>query len=297
MRKIVLIPLLASACAQTPPPQPQSQRQQTWEEFIRERPDTFIQSYRASIDAEAARLRAAGLGRNLDFIRAQVDAQLPPGNYTLQATGATAAILRRLRVDENANLLVRAGYRIRHLAAPQQARSLVSAAADRFGDADALVLFAPIVLVADLDRTDKKPDGSADLVYRVTEAIKSAPPVGSEFRLFLSGPMPAINSKPGDPPPPPPIPNPAMQELGGYKRAVFFFQPPNKVEPRPNSIAGEPVTLFGPMPIGDGDRVLPGYHSGTQPTTLAAIRAAARAQLCSPGYVPVVRGSDLPHRC
>ena len=293
----LLFALAASACAHQAPPVPEPPRQQTWEEFIRERPDTFIQTYRASIDAETARLRAAGLGEDLAYIRAQVDAHLPPGNYTLQATGASAAVLRQLRVDDTANRLVRAGYRVRHLASPQQARSLMSAAADRFGDVDALVLFAPIVLVADLDRIDQKPDRSADLVYRVTEAIKSAPALGSELRLLLNGPMPPINQKPGDPPPPPPIPNPPMQELGGYKRAVFFLQPQDSVTPRPNVPPNQPVTLFSPMPIGDNDRVLPGYHSGTQETTLAAVRAAARAQLCSPGYVPVAAGKSLSLPC
>jgi hypothetical protein len=38
-------------------------------------------------------------------------------------------------------------------------------------------------------------------------------------------------------------------------------------------------------------------QSGTNPTTLHAVRAAARAHLCSPGYVPVGAGVDLPHRC
>lgn len=292
----VAVALLAAACAQTPPPQPPVRRQQTWEEFVRERPDTFIQTYRASIDADAARLRAAGLAEDLAYVRAQVDAHLPPGTYTIQSTGATAAVLRQTRVDESANRLVRTGYRKRHFASPQQARSLVSAAADRFGDADALVLFAPIVLVADLDRIDKRPDGSADLVYRISEAIKSAPPLGSEIRLSLNGPMPAVNTKPGDPPPPPPIPNFANAELSGSKRAIFFLQPSETIVNRANPLPGQPATLFAPMPT-DGNRVLPGYHSGTQETTLEAIRATARAQLCSPGYVPVARGANLPHSC
>lgn len=298
MRSLAYSPLFAllAACAAAPAPPPQAQHQQSWEEFVRERPDTFIQSYRASLAEEAARLRGAGLAEDLAFIRAQVDAHLPPGNYTLQATGANAAVLRRLRVDATANRLVRAGYRIRHFASPQQAGSLVSAGADLFGDADALVLFAPIVLVADLDRIDKRPDGSADLVYKVSEAIKSALPVGSEFRLLLNGPMPPIDPKPGDPPPPPPPPNPAIWELSGAKRALFFLQPRETVVPPAAVRPEQAATLFAPMPI-DGERVLPGYHSGTQETTLAAIRAATRAQLCSPGYAPVASGASLVERC
>lgn len=299
MRDLTLFCLaaLGTACAPTPAPQPPAPRQQTWEEFTRNRPDTFIQSYGASIAAEAAGLRAAGLSDDLAFVRAQVDAHLPPGNYTLQATGANAAILRRLRVDSTANRLVRGGYRIRHLASSQQARSLVAAAADLGGGVDSLVQFAPIVLVAELDRTDKRPDGSADLVYRVSEAIKSASPVGSEIRLKLHGPMPPVHPKPGDPPPPPPPPNPAMSELSGAKRVVFFLQPAETlVPPRKGDYPRQPAAVFGPMPV-DGERVLPGYHSATQETTLAAVRAAARTQLCSPGFVPVAVGASLVERC
>ena len=48
----------------------------------------------------------------------------------------------------------------------------------------------------------------------------------------------------------------------------------------------------GEVPI-DGERVLPGYHSVTQETTLAAIRAAAAAQRCSPGYVQLVNAGEI----
>lgn len=284
-----------AGCTIAQPPQP-APRQQTWEEFKRDHPDTFIAGYQHSLAVEAARLRAAGLGEDLEGVRALVSAYLPPGDYTLQSTGANAAVLRQLRVDDTANRLVRAGYRMRHLAAPQQARSIVSAAANRFGDVDALVLFAPIVVVADLDRIDKRPDGSADLVYRVTEAIKSSPPLGSEFRLRLSEPMPPFAGTRGGPPPPPPPPNPAMWELSGAKRALFFLQSRETIAGRSNHAADRPATLFSPMPI-DGEKVRPGYHSGTQETTLLAVRAATRAQLCSPGYVPVTSGDSVQADC
>lgn len=291
-----VVVLAFTGCARTPPPQP-AQRQQTWEEFQRDHPDTFIAGYQASLAEESRRLRAAGLSADLDAVLAHVDAHLPPGDYTLRATGANAAILRRLRVESTANSLVRRGYRARHLSTPQQARSLVRAAADLSGEADALVLASPIVLVADLDRVDKRADGSADLVWRVSEAIKSSPAVGSEFRIPLNGPMPSVSQSPGQPPPPPPPPpNLAMSDLGNAKRALFFLQPPETVIGRPSHPPGEPAILFSPMPV-EGEQARPGYHSATQETTLASIRAAARAQLCSPGYVPVARGFDLPHRC
>ena len=303
----VLVPgglsLLAAACSQpavappgTPDPPPLATSERSAQPV--RRADSFIASYSASLAGETAQLRAAGLGQDWDAIRVLVEAHLPSQDYPLGATGATPAIMRRLHVDATTNRLVRAGYRIRHLSSPQQARSLVSAAADLFGDADALVLFAPIVLVADLDRIETKPDNSTYLVYRVSEAIKSAPPIGSEFRLMRDPPHPTIVPKAGDPPPPPPPPNPAIWELASSKRAVFFLQPAETlIPPRVTQPTGEPATLFAPMPVGDGERVMPGYHSGTQPTTLSAIRAAARAQLCSPGYSPVAQGVDLPHRC
>lgn len=249
------------------------------------RSDSFIASYSASLANETARLRAAGLGQDWDAIRALVDAHLPAQDYPLDSTGATPAIMRRLHVTSTTNFLVRIGYRAHHLAHPAQARTLVRAAnIGSWHDADALVLVSPTVFVAELVRIDRKADNSADLVYRVREPIKSAPAIGAEFRYPLNGPFPTLVAKPGAPPPPPPPPNPAAWELASRK-AVLFFRAPTGIG-----------NFFGPMPV-DGDRVLPGYHSGTRETTLSAVRAAARAQLCSPGYVPVARGIDLPHRC
>ena len=159
------------------------------------------------------------------------------------------------------------------------------------------MLASPIVLVADFVRIDRKQDNSADLIFRVSEPIKSSPPVGSEFRLPLNGPFPTITPAKGAPPPPPPPPNPAMHELGGHKRSVFFLQPAASIiRPRGSELPGQPATVFGPMPM-SGDRVLPGYHSMTRETTLAAIRATAKAQQCSPGYVPVAKGINLPKPC
>jgi hypothetical protein len=250
------------------------------------RADTFVASYSASIAAETAQLRTVGLGPDWDAIRALVEVHLPPQDYPLGATGATHAIMRRLHIDSTTNFIVRIGYRAHHLAHPAQAGTIVRAANIRsWDDADALVLVSPTVFVADLVRIDRKPDNSADLVYRVREPIKSAPAVGVEFSYPLNGPFPTVVGKPGDPPPPPPPPNPAAWELASRKAVLFFRAGPGAIG-----------NFFGPMPI-EGDKVLPGYHSTTAETTLAGIRAAARAQLCSPGYVPVAQGIDLPHRC
>lgn len=250
------------------------------------RTDGFIASSSASIAGETAGLRAAGLGQDWDAIRALVEAHLPPQDYPLGATGATPAIMRSFHIESTTNFIVRIGYRARHLAHPAQARTIVRAAnIVSWDDADALVLVSPTVFVADFVGIDRKPDNSADLVYRVREPIKSAPAAGAEFRHPLNGPFATIIPKPGDPPPPPPPPNPAAWELAARKAALFFRPGP-----------GATGNFFGPMPI-EGEKVLPGYHSSTRETTLTSIRAAARAQLCSPGYVAVAQGVDLPHDC
>lgn len=291
----LLLVLLCGACQTAP--KPEAPKTQTWEEFIRARPSTFIANRTQQLAHERQLIEQRGLAEEYKRIRALVDAHLPPGDYTMQEPGATAAILRQHRVDSTTVSLLEYGYRSRHLAARQQAYSLVRAAASGFGDADSLVLLSPVVLVAELHRIDRKPDNSAYLVYRVTEPIKSAPPPGSEFRLLLNPPFPTIVPKPGDPPPPPPPPNPPMSELGSHKSAVFFLRPRESLlRPRTDEVPDHARTLFGPMPI-SGEQVMPGYHSGTSPTTLPAIRAAARAQLCSPGYVPVVEGANLAHKC
>lgn len=258
------------------------------------RPDVWAQHYLAELAGEESRLRALGLGADWDVIRDQIDKVLPKRDRNL--SGATSGQLRTMDIHSATNTLVRFGYRARHVATEQQARSLTSAATSGWGDADALVLVAPMVLVADFVKVDRKPDNSADLLFRVTEPIKSSPEVGTEIRLPLNGPFPTVTAPPGAPPPPPPPPNPAMHELSGHKRAVLFLQPADTiVRPRGAELPGQPTTVFGPMPV-VGDRVLPGYHSMTQPTTLAAIRATARSQQCSPGYVPVTSGSP-PKAC
>ena len=245
--------------------------------------DNWLQQYGASIAGETAGLRAAGLAADWDAIRPLVARYLRAQTYP--SGSDNHAVLRGFHVATTTNFLVRIGYRARHLAHRAQARTLVRAAnIGSWDDADALVLVSPRLFVADLVRIDRHADNSAELVYRVREPLKSAPPKGSEFRYPLNGPFPTVVARPGAPPPPPPPPNPAAWELAG-RQAVLFFRAPTGIG-----------NFFGPMPL-DGDRVLPGYHSGTRETTLAAVRAAVRAQLCSPGYVPVVPGTDLPHRC
>lgn len=264
---------LPAQTGRAPPPAPVARTSDTW-----------LQHYGRSIAGETAGLRAAGLGWDWDRIRPLVGRYLPPQTYPEGPN--KHATLRGYHVTNTTNFLVRIGYRARHLAHPAQARTLVRAAnIGRWDDPDALVLVSPTVFVADFVRVDRKPDNSADLVWRVGEAIKSSPPLHSEFRMRLHGPMRTITRMPGQPPPPPPPPNLAVNDLGGAKRVLIF-------RPAPGAIGN----FFGPMPV-DGNRVLPGYHSTTRETTLAAVRAAARAQLCSPGYVPAARGIDLPHRC
>ena len=247
--------------------------------------DTSLQFYGQNVAGETAGLRAMGLGRDWDRIQPLVKRYLQPQDYPDYGE-AGRSLLRGYHIASTTNFLVRIGSRSRHLAHPAQARTLVRAAnIASWDDADALVLASPTVFVADLVRIDRRPDNSADLVYRVREPIKAAPAKGSEFRYPLNGPFPTVTTKAGGPPPPPPPPSPAASELSGRKTVLFFRSAPAGLG-----------NFFGPMPI-DGERVLPGYHGTTRETTLAAIRAAARAQLCSPGFVPAAAGASLVHRC
>lgn len=292
MRSLALLLLLATAaCTRTPPPQAPVQPQQSWEEFTRDHPDTFIQSYAASIGKDAAQLRSAGLADDLAVVRAQVDYHLPPGDYSLQATGANAAVLRRLRVESTTNSLVRTGYRARHFADATQARRLVRAAAGVIGGPTAdidIAVFAPTVLVADRVKVDDRADGSADIVYRVAEPLKNAPAKGSELRFAVRG----ANKGPFPPPP-----QPGEGEMLSSSRVVLLLQPPETVivpTGRPPLSDFKRITL--PMPV-EGERVLPGYHSMAPETTLSALRQAIRAQVCARGYAPVGKGGRTDIAC
>lgn len=291
MRNVVLLPvILLAACQTEPSPAPPETLN-----YTPPRPDTWAKSRLEELAKQSDRLRTPVLVKDWEAIGRRVEEVLPKNDKPF--SGATAEQVRQMRVAMATNFLIGAGYRSEHLAAPQQARSLVSAAASGWGDPDALVLVSPIVLVADLDRIDRKSDNSADLVYRVTEGIKSAPPLSTEFRLPLNPPFPTIVAKPGDPPPPPPPPNPPMWELSSQKRALFFLQTPKSIVRKLGAeLPGQPRMIFGPMPL-KGERALPGYHSMTAETTLAQVRATARAQACSPGYIPVVTTNNPPQRC
>lgn len=160
--------------------------------------DTWLEQYGQSIAGETAGLRAAGLGPDWDRIHSLVERYLQPQTYP--ASGSQK-LLRAYHVASTANFLVRVGYRARHLAHPAQARILVRAAnIVSWSDADALVLVSPVVFVAELVRIDRKPDNSAELVFRVREPIKSAPAKGAEFRYPLNGPYATVATKPGGPP-------------------------------------------------------------------------------------------------
>ena len=128
MRISMLLPLFVLASCQTAP-KSAAPATQSWAEFKRNHPDTFIASTNQALDADRQRLTQNGLEKDLKAIRAAIDLYLPPGNYTLQATGANAAILRRQRVDSLANWLVDLGYGASAVADPGQAKALVDLAA------------------------------------------------------------------------------------------------------------------------------------------------------------------------
>ncbi len=284
--------LIAASPTSAPPPAP---GEPGYAEWAAQRAQAYLRSREEEFAKRREMFALAQLQAHYEIIRKAVAQHLRRSEGPTWDPAVTLGTLYRHRVETFTGLMLNNGYRAEQVAHPSGARTLVRAWGNIFGgDADALVLAAPMVFVAEQVRTDKLADGSRHVIYRVSKPIKASLAVGTEFPVELNGPWDWSPGKPGNPPPPPPPPNPAMHELTAHKSAVFFMAPGERVQPMPRP--GRPVSIFGPMPI-RGNEVLPGYHSGTSPTTLAAIRAAAQAQLCSPGYVPVVAGTNLPHRC
>jgi hypothetical protein len=286
MRNLLLVlTTLVSACNTAP--KPQAPEMQSWEQHIRSRPDTFMQSYQAQLAENRQQLIQQGLVADHAAVRAYVDAYLPAGHYTLQSKGATAAVQRQARVDSLTNNLVNYGYRSAQFADPAQARLLVRAAAGVFGptaEVD-LATFAPTVVLADFERADDAADGSSAVIFRVIEPIKNAPATGSQIRLTLQGPQ-----KPSLFPPPP---QPGEGELRLPGRVLLLLSPPRLVGGL-GAARGDAYSRVTQPMRADGDRLTPGYHSDIPETTLTEVRAAVRRQVCAAGYVPVgVKGTSL----
>ena len=289
MRILFLFPLMIVGACQTAP-KPAAPATQTWEEFVRTRPDTFIQSYEQSIAAMRQQFVSQGLAREHGTIRAYVDAYLPAGNYTLQATGANASVLRRLRVDNVANNLILYGYRAIQFDKPTQAKRLVAAAAGVFGGPSTgadLAVFAPTVVVADLDRLDDATDGSSAAIYRSIEPLKNAPAKGVQIRISLRGPT--------APSPYPPPPAPGEEDFRWLGRVVLFLSPPRSIGGMRQG-SGRYAKITQPMRV-EGERLTPGYHSDIPETTLTKLRAAIRDQVCAPGFVPVGEAGGTSLAC
>jgi hypothetical protein len=287
-RKLALLCACAAmlnGCARaTPEP---TVRQQSWEEFQRDRPDTFIASYRESIDQQSATLRAAGLGPELDAVTAQVDAHLPPGNYTLQASGANSAVLRQLRVESTANYLVRQGYRAKNFSTPAQAKLLVAAAAGTLGGPtreEDPALFAPVVARVAFVEVESNADAARKLVVRVIEPLKNAPPKGALLRFALDAGQPAGYL---------PTPNPMQDQQLRPGEMVMFLAPAGDGAA---SDADKFRRFTQPMRL-DGERLMPGYHADVPETTLPRLRAALKQQVCAPGFVPVAGGGGHSLPC
>lgn len=244
----VLLPLLLLTTA----PLPADAQVATPEQVARRASDRdhWVDAYTQTVAAETEGLRRAGLGSAWEAIRGKVARHLQPREYS-NASPAAHNRLRAAHIASTTNFIVRIGYRPENLAHPAQARTIVRAAdITNWGDADALILTAPTVFVADFVRLDWKPDNSADLVFRVREPIKGAPAAGAEHRHPLNGPWPDAAARPGDPPPPPPPPNPAAADLLQARSVVFLLAAPGAIG-----------NFFGPMPV-RGEQVEGGYHSG-----------------------------------
>ena len=293
------MPLFVLAGCQAEPksatPKSAAPRMQTWEQHIRTRPDTFIQSYRQSLAQNREQLAQQGLATDHAAITAYVDAYLPARTHTLQSTGATAAEQRRLQVESLTNDLVNHGYRRDHFADAAQARRLVRAAAGVYGPSadgasanDDLATFAPTVVIADLDRVDDAADGSSALVYRVVEPIKNAPPSERFIRFTLRGPQ--------APSPFPPPPQPGEGELRLPGRVALFLSPPRVVGGLSEARGDAYSRITQPMRL-EGDRLTPGYHSDIPETTLTRLKAAIRAQVCAPGFVAAGAAGGVSQAC
>ena len=288
--RIVMLLLLAMLPACQTSPKPVEPTMQMLQRPVRTRPDTFIQSYSQALANDRDQLVAQGLAADHATVRAYVDAYLPAGQYTLQSTGATVAVLRRLRVDSVTNNLIAHGYRRNHLADAAQAKRLVRAAAGVFGasltDGD-LATFAPTVAIADLDRVDETADRSTALIYRVVEPIKNAPPKGSEIRVTLRGPQ--------APSPYPPPPQPGEGEMRMAGRVVLFLAPPRMRGLVQNS--GDSYSrVTQPMRL-DGEKLTAGYHSDAPEITLTRLRAVVREQVCAPRFKPVGKPGGTSLSC
>lgn len=265
---------LAGACAHQT--QPQQQQSLSWEEYNRRYPDTYIASVDQSHAAARQRLEQAGLAADLAAVRSAVDLHLPPGNYTLQATGATAAILRRQRVDSIAQLLVRLGYGSSDVADPKRAATLVGIAARAYGSSEKgdAARLAPTVVLADFVEVVTEPpraDGLrfSSLRYRIVEPLKNAPPAGTLIKV-PGGPVHYPDGtqsfSTGD-----------LESMRPGRYVLFMAQP------KLMRTAGEPAPAttytraFGPLREFNG-KFVPVGDSDQQEVTLEELRAAIAEQ-------------------
>ncbi|MCY7270654.1 MAG: hypothetical protein LH485_01165 [Sphingomonas bacterium] len=294
MRDALLIPIIALAACQTAP-KPAAPASQSWEELKRDRPDTFIASYNQALAADKQRLIQLGLEKDLNAIRAAVDFHLPPGDYTLQATGANATILRRQRVDNIAHLLVGLAYGASAVADAKRAKALVELAAripsgEEKGDAAKL---APTVALVDfVEVVTGAPDPAgrrfSTVRYRVVEPLKNSPPAGTLIRMpggpthYADGTM-GMSS--GD------------MEMVKPGRYVLYL---SRLKMSRIALQSQPVDLyarvFGPLRE-FGASFVPIGESSHPEVTLDDLRRAIRAQACSEGYVPVGNSAVSPQAC
>lgn len=256
---------IAAAASQAPSPPPPAPGEPGFAEFVASRSAAYLRMREDEILKRRQEFARADLQRHYDVIRAAVTRNLRQSDGPTWDPAITPELKHWHRVETVTGLLLNSGYRAEQFVHPAGARTLVRAMDAIFGaETDALVLAAPIVLIAEKVRIERMADNRGYLVYRVSEPIKAAPPVGTEFRVEINGLWPDARAKAGQQPSPPPPPNPSILEFATHERAVFFMAPGGLIQPVPRP--GRNVSVFGPMPI-TGERVLPGYHSGTMPTS------------------------------
>lgn len=275
---------VVGACAHPPAEQAPAQAQPlSWDEYTRRYPDTYIATVDHGLAAAKQRLEEAGLASDLAVVRAAVDRYLPPGNYTLRATGSTPAILRRQRVDTIAQWLVETGYRGSAVIHPGRAAELVHRAARVFSDLekDDAAWLAPTVVLAefiDVVTLPPRPGGLrfSSLRYRVLEPLKDSPPPGTVIQV-PGGPVRYPDGTQS-------MSTADLESIRAGRYVLFLSQPKLKALTREQMPVTTYARVFGPLRERDG-KLVPVGESAMPEVTLDDLRAVVRAQLCAEGHL------------
>lgn len=293
MRMIVPLSTLILAACQTAG-KPAAPTANSWAEHQRDHPDSYIANTEAIIDADRQRLIKLGLERDHRAVRTAVDYHLPPGDYTLRATGATAAILRRQRVDHLTNWLIDLGYGASAVADPGRAKVLVQLAARIGGDGkgDAAKLTPTVALAEFVEIVTAAPDAAgrrfSTVRYRVIEPLKNAPPAGSLVRM-PGGPTHYPDGTTG-------MSSGDLEMVRPGRYILYLSQAKmTRTAASPQSVDLY-ARVFGPL-RDTGASFVPVGESSHPEVTLDDLRRAIRDQTCAEDHILVANGASPPQAC